>query len=86
MTLEKRIVLEMASVLEAQEKQPMMAAVEAYMKDNVMPRDKLTRIRVLEQALLEQAHMYDSTTDNSQFYKGGAGASRQDKGGCRHPS
>ena len=42
--------LEMKQIVQAQDKQPMMLAVKAYIRDGNMPRGKLTRIRALEQA------------------------------------
>ena len=42
--------------MQAQDKQPMMAAVKAYIRDGIMPRDKLTRIRALEQAQMYEVN------------------------------
>ena len=40
----------MDAIQEEQEQQPVMAAVKMYVQNRVLPKDKLTRIRVLEQA------------------------------------
>ena len=48
--------LEMSQIVQAQDKQPMMAAVKAYIRDGIMPRDKLTRIRALEQAQMYEVN------------------------------
>ena len=45
-----RIVVEIDTIRRGQEQQPMMAAIKAYVGNNILPKDKLMRIRVLEQA------------------------------------
>ena len=45
-----RVVVEVDTIKRGQEQQPMMAAIKAYVGNNILPKDKLMRIRVLEQA------------------------------------
>lgn len=45
-----KVVLEVDTIRRGQEQQPMMAAIRAYVGNNILPKDKLMRIRVLEQA------------------------------------
>ena len=45
-----KVVLEVDTIRKGQEQQPMMAAIKAYVGNNILPKDKLMRIRVLEYA------------------------------------
>ena len=47
-----RRTISMDAIREEQEQQPVMAAVKMYVQNKVLPKDKLMRIRVLEQACL----------------------------------
>ena len=45
-----KVVVEVETIRKGQEQQPMMAAIKAYVSKSILPKDKLMRIRVLEQA------------------------------------
>ena len=45
-----KVVVEVETIRKGQEQQPMMAAIKAQVSKNILPKDKLMRIRVLEQA------------------------------------
>ena len=46
----QKLVMDTWTIKREQEQQPMMAAIKAYVSKNILPKDKLLRIRVLEQA------------------------------------
>ena len=48
--------LEMKQIVQAQDKQPLMSDVKAYIRHGIMPRGKLARIRALEQAQMYEVN------------------------------